>query len=119
MWLQWQRRISNSTLRSRVGVQSVEAYVYHIQLTWLGDIRRMNDNRTPIRLLSSWVFSRRPIGPARYTYGRGMVKALKAAGISIDNWPQQATDRHRWDTYVYEGLGLPEPRSKPARQPVS
>ena len=48
-----------------------------------------------------------------------MVKALKAAGISIDNWPQQATDRHRWDTYVYEGLGLPEPRSKPARQPVS
>ena len=110
LWQQWQYGISNSELRERLGIASVEAYVFHRQLVWLGDISRMGMSRLPRQLLPSWCYHKRAVGGVCYTCGRGIKLALSIAQIDEDSWPKLAVDKEQWNTLVCEGLGLPEPR---------
>ena len=56
----------------------------------------MDYSRLPRRMLSSWVQHKRPRGAPQYTYGRGLVKALRKAGIDTATWWGIAQDRNVW-----------------------
>ena len=48
------------------------------------------------QILSSWVRHKRPRGCPRFTYGRGLNKALKKAKVEKKNWQELASDRALW-----------------------
>ena len=111
-WTQRKQRISNESLRGRIGIASIAAYMWHRQLVWVGCVSRMGMDRMPRKILSSWCYHRRPVGGVRYTIGRGMLRALAEAGIAQQNWWEHARDEHMWNTCVCVGLGLPKPKYK-------
>ena len=60
----------------RLGLDTINYYVARRQLRWLGHVSRMNFERLPRRMLSSWVPHKRPAGVPRFTLGRTMAKAM-------------------------------------------
>ena len=54
----------------RLGVDAIDFYVARRQLGWAGHVCRMDFDRLPRRMLSSWVPHKRPLGAPRMTYGR-------------------------------------------------
>ena len=89
-------RISTADLIERLGLKSIECYVTRRQLGWAGHVARMGFDRLPRKLLSSWVTNKRPRGAPEFTYGRGLMKALKKADVPIDSWFVLANDRSWW-----------------------
>jgi len=53
-------------------------------------------------MLSSWVGEKRPVGCPEFTYGRGLNKALKKAGIPKVEWAALAEDRQNWRLLISE-----------------
>ena len=93
----WAHRISTSRLEQRLGVDSIDTYLYRRQLRWLGHVSRMDyTQRLPRRMLSSWVPHPRPCGAPPMTYGRSMMQALDAFHIHRRDWPNLAADRAAW-----------------------
>ena len=65
-------------------------------LRWAGHISRMQHDRLPLMLLTSWCPNSRPIGCPRMTYGRTVKKALKRRP---EIWPELPFDRpDNWET---------------------
>ena len=65
-------------------------------LRWGGHIVRMEKDRLPRMLMTSWVPNSRPIGCPRMTFGRTVKKALKRLP---DMWPNLPFDRpDNWDS---------------------
>jgi hypothetical protein len=65
-------------------------------LRWGGHIVRMEKDRLPRMLMTSWVPNSRPIGCPRMTFGRTVKKALKRLP---DMWPNLPFDRpENWDS---------------------
>ena len=89
-------RISTIELLRRTGLLSIDIYITRRQLRWAGHVARMDFARLPRKMMSSWVRSKRPRGAPQYTYGRGLTKALKKAGVDSDLWGMLATDRDGW-----------------------
>ena len=58
----WRERISTAGLAQRLGLESIETYVYRRQLRWLGHVSRMPFERAPRRMLTSWVATHPNIG---------------------------------------------------------
>jgi len=58
----------------------MDYYVTNRQLSWT----YRTNVRLPKKLLSSWVCNRRPKGAPGFTYGCGVMKALKKAGVDVD-----------------------------------
>ena len=56
----------------------------------------MANDRLPRKMLSCWVNNKRPRGSPRMTYGRGLRKALKKAGLPLQSWYEVAQDREQW-----------------------
>ena len=88
--------ISTDQLLDRMSLRSIDTYVTRRQLRWAGHVARMDFTRLPRRMLSSWVPSKRPIGAPEYTYGRGLYKSLKKAGVDKNNWHDMAIDKSEW-----------------------
>ena len=88
-----EHRLSDSELRSRLGLQTIDVYISRRQLGWAGHLARMPFERLPRKMLSSWVRADRPIGAPQFTYARGLLKALGKAGIDSKTWHQLAQDR--------------------------
>ena len=89
-------RISTLELLKRTGLSNIDAYVSKRQLRWAGHVARMDFDRLPRKMLSSWVTERRPVGAPEFTYGRGLYKTLKKAEIDRENWFVEAQDREGW-----------------------
>lgn len=89
-------RISTLELLRRTGLSSIDVYVTRRQLRWAGHVARMDFSRLPRKMLSSWVRSKRPRGAPQYTYGRGLMKSLRKAGVDTGTWWLQAGDRLQW-----------------------
>ena len=72
-------------------------------LRWGGHIVRMEKDRLPRMLMTSWVPNSRPIGCPRMTFGRTVKKALKRLpGI----WPNLPFDRpDNWDSLMLQSTG--------------
>ena len=98
----FEKRITTNELLERLGLISIESYVYRRQLRWAGHISRMSFDRLPRKMLSCWVKNRRPVGAPEFTYGRGLYKALRNSNIDIDTWFEIAFDRQMWKSVVEE-----------------
>lgn len=92
----FERHISTDQLLDRMSLRSIDTYVTRRQLRWAGHVARMDFTRFPRKMLSSWVPSKRPVGAPEYTYGRGLYKALKKAGIDKSSWFDLAIDKSEW-----------------------
>jgi len=79
---------------------TIDCYVTKRQLAWAGHLARMDFDRLPRKLLSSWVISNRPRGSPEFTYGRGLKKALCKADISWHVWHELAQDRTKWKSLL-------------------
>ena len=101
----WDHHISTQALGQELGIDGIDMYVTRRQLRWLGHVSRMNFERLPRQMLSSWVPSDRPQGAPQMTYGRTIKKALKKFGIDYDTWPELAADRALWSETLR--LGYP------------
>ena len=88
--------ISTEQLLARLSLNLIEHYVFKRQLSWLGHTARMPFERLPRKLLSSWVFNRRPRGSPEFTYGRGIYKALGWFSIDKKRWYEMVFDRGGW-----------------------
>ena len=88
--------ISTVQLLKRLCLTSVDVYVVKRQLQWAGHVALMNFHRLPRKMLSAWVPSKRPRGAPRFTYGRGLRKALRIAKIDTETWPHLAQNRDTW-----------------------
>jgi len=94
----FKHRITTVELMERLNLKSIDSYVTKRQLTWAGHVARMEFDRLPRKLLSSWVTNKRLIGCPEFTYGRGLFKALNKATIPTDSWHELAQDRNAWYT---------------------
>ena len=92
----WENRISNQDLLYRMNLLEIDTYIVKRQLQWAGHVSRMDFDRLPRKMLSCWVRNKRPIGCPRFTYGRGLSKALKKANIDVSVWSDLASERNTW-----------------------
>ena len=113
----WAHRISTGDLEQRLGLDSIDTYLYRRQLRWLGHVRRMDyTQRLPRRMLSSWVMHPRPCGAPPMTYGRSIMQALDAFHVDRRNWHRLAADRAAWREMLRLGHPLgwqPTPPTPP------
>jgi hypothetical protein len=92
----WAHRLSTSELERRLGLKSIDTYLARRRLGWLGHVRRMDFERLPRRVLSSWVPCPRPRGAPPMTYGRSIRGALDEFNIGADEWASLAASREVW-----------------------
>ena len=112
----WSHRLSTGELESRLGLDSIDVYLTRRQLGWLGHVRRMDFERLPRRMLSSWVPCPRPRGAPPMTYGRSIGGALAEFNIDADEWAGLAADRTAWRETLRLGhppSWQPPPPSRP------
>ena len=76
--------------------ESIRYEYWRRQLRLAGHIARMDFDRLPRKMHSSWVTEKRPIGAPEFTYGRGWSKALQKADTEKNNWYAKAQDRNVW-----------------------
>ena len=96
----WKHRISSAELRNRTGLKTIDSYITQRQLRWAGHVARMDFGRLPRKMMTSWVRHPRPRGCPRFTYGRGLNKALKKADVDNSSWFEMASDRLQWGTLL-------------------
>ena len=92
----WEHHISTAQLERRLGLDPIDIYISRRQLRWLGHVRRMDYERLPRRMLSSWVACTRPRGAPPMTYGRSIGRALDDFHIDRRTWMDLAADRSAW-----------------------
>ena len=68
---------------NQMGVKTIDEYIKRRQLSWAGSVARMDYERLPRKLLSSWVYNPRPNGSPQFTYARGLHRALAQAHVCI------------------------------------
>jgi hypothetical protein len=92
----WQHHVSTQELGQRLAIDTIDTHVARRQLRWAGHVSRMEFERLPRRMLSSWVPHKRPCGAPSMTYGRTLGKALDKFHIDREMWPQLAANRAAW-----------------------
>jgi len=98
----FEHHISTDHLFDRMSLRSIDSYVTRRQLRWAGHVARMDFTRLPRRMVPSWVPSNRPVGAPEYTYGRGLYKALKKAGVDRNVWYDLAVDKCYWRKIIFD-----------------
>jgi hypothetical protein len=88
--------LHHADLEKRLGIADIFAILAARRLQWLGHTYRMESDRLPRRLLSSWVPRPRPIGRPHLTYAHGVVKDLEKYNIGRLGWGARAEDRASW-----------------------
>ena len=101
-----ERLIPTASLLRSLGLETIDVYVTRRQLRWAGHVARMPFSRLPRKMISSWCYSKRPIGSPQMTYGRGLYKALTKCNIALDSWSQLARNRSRWRSAIYSFSSL-------------
>ena len=94
-------QITSVSLQKRTGVFSLEHYLASRTLLWAGHVARMPKNRSPKRLMLSWVPEPRIAGGQEMTYGRSLERHLKHFGqartdgsaLAFTEWATLAQDR--------------------------
>jgi hypothetical protein len=96
----WKEHISTKYLEEKLGMQSIDVYMYRRQLAWVGHVSRMSFKRIPRKLLSSWVNAPRTACGVEMTYGRALAKAFHYAGLNDKTWHEIAQDRPTWAAII-------------------
>lgn len=90
--------IKTSTLLQQLQLEPFDIYYERRLLRWAGHVARMDTDRLPRQLLTSWVPHPRLNGGQKLTWGNTLIKALKSHNIPITfaEWSAMAQDRHQW-----------------------
>ncbi len=91
------RMISQVELESRLSLKPLDACRAQRRLRWAGHVYRMDFERLPRKLLTSWVDHPRPRGrPSQFHFGHGLARDLTNAGVDTATWHQAAVNRTAW-----------------------
>jgi hypothetical protein len=93
------KNIHHTDLEKRLRSSDLLSILESRRLQWLGHVCRMQADRIPLHLLSSWVTHPRPKGRPHNTYGHGLANKLKTQGLS-DTWGILALGCVSWKSKV-------------------
>jgi hypothetical protein len=96
--------ISTATLLTRLDIHPIDTYYNQRLLRWAGHVARMQPDRVPRKLMTSWVAHSRPHGCPQMTWGRTVHRALESCNISTTTaeWFQLAQSRAQWRALIRE-----------------
>ena len=108
VWHTQQYHISENELETRLGLKSLYTYLMQRRLNRAGHVYRMDFNRLPRKLSSSWVDHPRPRGRPQAHYGHGLARNLKKVGLNTSTWHEMAANRPAW-LELLQNIGQPKP----------
>jgi len=101
---QWQERITSKSLASCFGMHwSIPDYIMERRLQWLGQLRHMEDDRLPKRLLFGELVKKRLCHGTKKRWRDQMSGDLQAIGLK-EGWYQLCQDRKQWSTSCHDGV---------------
>ena len=104
MRIKWSDLVSNVEVLRRANMESVEATLAATQLRWLGHVARMDESRIPKKILyGELAVGKRRRGGQKLRYKDVAKRHLKAMDLDVDSWEDQAADRGRWRSSLYNG----------------
>ena len=103
------QKTTTAEVLEECGLRSLDTYMARRRLRWLGHVWRMDWDRLPRKLLSSWVYQARPLGRPCKRWGESIEDDLKLAGLKVSNWHETAEDRDKWREII-DKLGDPKKR---------
>ena len=74
-------------------VRAIDDYVRKRHLHWPGHMARLDFDKLPRKMLSSWLCTKCPVGAPEYTYSCDMFKSLKEAAVNLNSWHELAHDK--------------------------
>ena len=81
------------------------------RLRWAGHVARMEEGRSPFKILSGKPPGNRPLGRSRHRWENNIRIDLKEIGINTRDWVDLARDRYYWRALVNAALNLRVPKA--------
>ena len=79
------------------------------RLRWAGDVARMEEGRSALKMLTGKPTGKRPLGRPRRRWEDNIRMDLEEIGINAGNWVDSAQDRDYWRALVNAALNLRVP----------
>ena len=76
------------------------------RLGWAGHIARMEEGRSPFKILTGKPTGKTPLGRPRRRWEDNIRLHLEEIGINAGNWVDSAQDRNYWRALVNAALNL-------------
>ena len=76
------------------------------RLRWSGHVARMEEGRSPFKILTGKPTGKRPLGRPRRRWDDNIRMDLEEIGINARNWVDSAQDRNYWRALVNAALSL-------------
>ena len=100
MWHVRENRMTTAEVQKVIGIASVDTYMMRRRLRWIGHVSRMEWGRVPRKLLSSWVYQKRPIGRPCMRWAESIERDLANAKIPRTKWHILAKDKSKWRSKI-------------------
>ena len=79
------------------------------RLRWAGHVARMEESRTPFKMLTGKPTGKRPLGRPRRRWEDNIRMNFEEIGINAGNWVESAQDKGYWRVLVNVVLNLRVP----------
>jgi hypothetical protein len=89
----WRLRMNNE-LKELIGIADIARFIKSGRIAWLGHVMRMDDKRTPKRILQWKPVGTRTRGRPRKRWTAGIEKNLQIMGVR--RWRKQCEERVQW-----------------------
>ena len=80
-----------------------------IRLGWTDHVARMEEGRSPFKILTGKPTGKRPLGRPRHRWEDNIRMNLEEIGINAGNWVDSAKDRNYWRALGNAALNLRVP----------
>lgn len=93
--------IRSKDLYKKLNTQPIQTFLYNKLLRWIGHVARMDKERLPRKILTSWVANRRPIGRPTMNFGHTLKKALEYKNLPTEfiKWSKIAAEKDLWRSF--------------------
>ena len=78
-------------------------------MRWAGHVARMQEGRSPFKIITVKPTGKRPLGRPRRSWEDNIRMDLEEIGISAGNWANSAQHRNYWRALVNAALNLRVP----------
>ena len=113
--LRWWHKVTQSEIRSRAGIPSIESMLLNRQLRWLGHVIRMPHNRLPHCVLYGQLqLGRRSVGGQNKRFKDHIKSILKRCNIPFSRLETLASERATWRSTCAFGLSYFDDEYDPA-----
>ena len=103
--ISWRDKVTNADVLSRAGIPSMYTLLRQRRLRWLGQVRRMDDDRIPKYILyGELALGRRTTGHPHLRCKDVCVRDMKAVDIDTMSWEGLAADRTKWRSALKQHL---------------